>query len=256
MRALGRPGERLHPCLGHRDDGVNLDVILGEVSRLPFRRTVRYGMCSNGLQVDIFVAVETKLLHQRGQLVLHASAVAGPQSGYAWDFELPDYAACAGSPTAAPTAACVIAATDEMGPWQRIRYPGSQIAYDIPGDTRTGLFAGGLDGSNVGFALSPSTPLTATTGQADGTPNAIRQQFPQVTLIASADNLGFAAGNNLALERIGFSQTPGSPANACLLYTSDAADDLLCVELGGRRITQKKKPNIPNYLYLTTHHDT
>jgi len=47
----------------------------------------------------------------------------------------------------------------------------------------------------------------------DGTPDAIRQQFPQVTLIASAANLGFAAGNNLALERIGFSRTPGTPAS-------------------------------------------
>src|SRR5659263_783310 len=28
---------------------------------------------------------------------------------------------------------------------------------------------------------------------------------------------------------------------SCLLYTSDAADDLLCVDLGGRRIIQKKK---------------
>ena len=28
---------------------------------------------------------------------------------------------------------------------------------------------------------------------------------------------------------------------ACLLYTSDAADDLLCVDLGGRRIIKKKK---------------
>ena len=28
--------------------------------------------------------------------------------------------------------------------------------------------------------------------------------------------------------------------NACLLYTSDAADDLLCVDLGGRRIIKKK----------------
>ena len=27
---------------------------------------------------------------------------------------------------------------------------------------------------------------------------------------------------------------------ACLLYTSDAADDLLCVDLGGRRIITKK----------------
>ena len=26
----------------------------------------------------------------------------------------------------------------------------------------------------------------------------------------------------------------------CLLYTSDAADDLLCVDLGGRSIIQKK----------------
>src|SRR5450756_3226013 len=32
---------------------------------------------------------------------------------------------------------------------------------------------------------------------------------------------------------------PGS----CLLYTSDAADDLLCVDLGGRRIIKKKKNN-------------
>ena len=29
----------------------------------------------------------------------------------------------------------------------------------------------------------------------------------------------------------------------CLLYTSDAADDLLCVDLGGRRINKKKKQN-------------
>src|SRR5450756_3203650 len=29
--------------------------------------------------------------------------------------------------------------------------------------------------------------------------------------------------------------------NGCLLYTSDAADDLLCVDLGGRRIIKKKK---------------
>src|SRR5680860_787791 len=37
----------------------------------------------------------------------------------------------------------------------------------------------------------------------------------------------------------------GNPARArahypCLLYTSDAADDLLCVDLGGRRIIKKK----------------
>ena len=31
----------------------------------------------------------------------------------------------------------------------------------------------------------------------------------------------------------------------CLLYTSDAADDLLCVDLGGRRIIKKKKEPYP-----------
>ena len=31
------------------------------------------------------------------------------------------------------------------------------------------------------------------------------------------------------------------PLRVCLLYTSDAADDLLCVDLGGRRIIKQKK---------------
>ena len=30
----------------------------------------------------------------------------------------------------------------------------------------------------------------------------------------------------------------------CLLYTSDAADDLLCVDLWGRRLIKKKKRNM------------
>ena len=32
----------------------------------------------------------------------------------------------------------------------------------------------------------------------------------------------------------------GELVNACLLYTSDAADDMQCVDLGGRRIIKKK----------------
>ena len=35
-------------------------------------------------------------------------------------------------------------------------------------------------------------------------------------------------------------RSPGWPST-CLLYTSDAADDLLCVDLGGRRIIKKQK---------------
>ena len=33
-------------------------------------------------------------------------------------------------------------------------------------------------------------------------------------------------------------------SSACLLYTSDAADDLLCVDLGGRRIIKQKKKKV------------
>ena len=33
-------------------------------------------------------------------------------------------------------------------------------------------------------------------------------------------------------------------ADICLLYTSDAADDLLCVDLGGRRIIKKKNNDL------------
>ncbi len=36
----------------------------------------------------------------------------------------------------------------------------------------------------------------------DGTPEMVRQEFPSVHLIASRENLGFAAGNNLALRQI------------------------------------------------------
>src|SRR5450756_3188229 len=40
---------------------------------------------------------------------------------------------------------------------------------------------------------------------------------------------------------LAFLRRPGTGSTACLLYTSDAADDLLCVDLGGRRILKKKK---------------
>ena len=34
-------------------------------------------------------------------------------------------------------------------------------------------------------------------------------------------------------------QTPSEWSPVCLLYTSDAADDMQCVDLGGRRIIKK-----------------
>ena len=44
----------------------------------------------------------------------------------------------------------------------------------------------------------------------------------------------------LRLARTRFTDESDDLVTICLLYTSDAADDLLCVDLGGRRIIKKK----------------
>src|SRR5450756_3218392 len=48
------------------------------------------------------------------------------------------------------------------------------------------------------------------------------------------DNVIVINASKLAID-------PKKGTQTCLLYTSDAADDLLCVDLGGRRIIKKKK---------------
>ena len=49
----------------------------------------------------------------------------------------------------------------------------------------------------------------------------------------------FAVKNRVA-ARVSKTIANAQPDHPCLLYTSDAADDLLCVDLGGRRIIKKK----------------
>lgn len=60
----------------------------------------------------------------------------------------------------------------------------------------------------------------------DGTPDAIREQFPQTRLVQSDTNLGFAGGNNHALRLMGFQHTPAPVPpdqlpNAVYLLNSD-----------------------------------
>eukprot|EP00658_Telonema_sp_P-2_P038117 TRINITY_DN27392_c0_g1_i2.p1 TRINITY_DN27392_c0_g1~~TRINITY_DN27392_c0_g1_i2.p1 ORF type:complete len:109 (+),score=24.35 TRINITY_DN27392_c0_g1_i2:141-467(+) len=55
-------------------------------------------------------------------------------------------------------------------------------------------------------------------------------------LVPLTDDIKFVADSH----RSGLSRDPGS-ARACLLYTSDAADEEDSVDLGGRRIIKKKK---------------
>jgi hypothetical protein len=50
----------------------------------------------------------------------------------------------------------------------------------------------------------------------DGSPAMVRERFPQVHLIASQDNLGFAGGNNRALRAIGFDDTHSATHNSQL----------------------------------------
>ncbi len=58
----------------------------------------------------------------------------------------------------------------------------------------------------------------------DGSAEMVRQRFPDVRLIAAAENLGFAAGNNLTLRTLGFSVTAsGEPQSVSALSEEDAA---------------------------------
>ncbi|MBM4460398.1 MAG: DUF11 domain-containing protein, partial [Chloroflexi bacterium] len=128
-----------------------------------------------GAKAPIVAIVDTP--DQRGNAPWGlANVVAGPQSGYAWDFDW-DY--WRGS---AKDAAAMREASNQMGPWQRIRYDGSRISFDQAGSLSTVNGYASVDGSTVGFNLSPSTPLTSTVSQGDTTsPKAIRWSIGQTT---------------------------------------------------------------------------
>ena len=50
-----------------------------------------------------------------------------------------------------------------------------------------------------------------------------------------------------AIKKLAYSFDPAHADDLiCLLYTSDAADDLLCVDLGGRLIIKKKTQRTKN----------
>src|SRR5659263_198455 len=113
-----------------------------------------------------------------------------------------------------------------------------------PLDTRKSLSA--LWASAGVVAGGPSPLVTGTAGFA----YSVAGPMPFVTTRGPSD--GFHMFTNDGAMSIACLGAPGSGlqridiifvqhrTNTCLLYTSDAADDLLCVDLGGRRIIKKK----------------
>ena len=59
--------------------------------------------------------------------------------------------------------------------------------------------------------------------------------------------LMIARGKDLSKKLLTYHRIP-VPAFACLLYTSDAADERSSVDLGGRRILKKKNTHIIRHM--------
>lgn len=52
--------------------------------------------------------------------------------------------------------------------------------------------------------------VVVDSASSDGSPEMVSAEFPQATLLAQTDNIGFVAGNNLALQSLGFAITPST----------------------------------------------
>lgn len=70
-----------------------------------------------------------------------------------------------------------------------------------------------LEGSRLEAAV-----WVVDNASADGSPEMVRREFPQVRLLALDENVGFAAGNNVAMREMGFDPaSSGAPAPRHLL---------------------------------------
>src|SRR5680860_836904 len=101
--------------------------------------------------------------------------------------------------------------------------------------------------SRVGFSLSDTQQAYRRLATCRGRTKAAMTTFPtdlDPKLVARlVDSGGGALAKKMGIEFVELSAAKSvarmpveGNTQVCLLYTSDAADDLLCVDLGGRRI--------------------
>ena len=107
-----------------------------------------------------------------------------------------------------------------------------------------------LNEFKVNFSEGPSDLKELTINKSDTGTFSISaggEYKVSITNIDFSDNLYIGA---VVLKIFDNDRNTEKTLKTCLLYTSDAADDLLCVDLGGRRIIKKKK------ITSTNQHDT
>src|SRR5450756_695304 len=87
---------------------------------------------------------------------------------------------------------------------------------------------------------SPPTPKSLTM---DSSSSGHMETLNLQKLPSGATETSTASPGEVYMSGCAFDAYEGQSAGTygCLLYTSDAADDLLCVDLGGRRIIKQKK---------------
>ena len=89
-------------------------------------------------------------------------------------------------------------------------------------------------------ALKMMKQMAASYGCDISKPAANVQEAIQATYFGYLSAVKEQNGAAMSLGRTSTFLDIYSERDLCLLYTSDAADDLLCVDLGGRRIIKKK----------------
>eukprot|EP00825_Cyclidium_porcatum_P007534 TRINITY_DN13774_c0_g1_i3.p2 TRINITY_DN13774_c0_g1~~TRINITY_DN13774_c0_g1_i3.p2 ORF type:complete len:129 (-),score=29.58 TRINITY_DN13774_c0_g1_i3:37-423(-) len=95
------------------------------------------------------------------------------------------------------------------------------------------------EGLPVGYEVFPGDTYEGKTFKT--AIDQIKKHYNVKRAIVVADSGLLSKENISLLEEEHLEYIVGARLRSCLLYTSDAADDMQCVDLGGRRIIKKKK---------------